>query len=115
MAEKADRREFIDLLKRMLTMDQVALPNANDRLISFYDRSASLDEFLIHHSHLTYRYFKVGSSQVHFKHLRRVNKEMLLHKSVFFGNTTFINSDKNYYQLYLSRYLRSLKRYHFTI
>lgn len=23
MAEKADRREFIDLLKRMLTMDQV--------------------------------------------------------------------------------------------
>lgn len=25
LAEKADRREFIDLLKRMLTMDQVAI------------------------------------------------------------------------------------------
>lgn len=25
MAEKADRREFIDLLKRMLTMDQVII------------------------------------------------------------------------------------------
>lgn len=28
LAEKADRREFIDLLKRMLTMDQVVIPNS---------------------------------------------------------------------------------------
>ncbi len=29
LAEKADRREFVDLLKRMLTMDQVAVYNTN--------------------------------------------------------------------------------------
>lgn len=28
LAEKADRREFIDLLKRMLTMDQVVISNS---------------------------------------------------------------------------------------
>lgn len=33
LAEKADRREFIDILKRMLTMDQVALHNTNDLVI----------------------------------------------------------------------------------
>lgn len=29
LAEKADRREFIDLLKRMLTMDQVVISNSS--------------------------------------------------------------------------------------
>lgn len=31
LAEKADRREFIDLLKRMLTMDQVVCQNLKNK------------------------------------------------------------------------------------
>lgn len=38
LAEKADRREFIDLLKRMLTMDQVAVYNA-----SYFDLRKSVN------------------------------------------------------------------------
>lgn len=34
LAEKADRREFIDLLKRMLTMDQVVIPTSSSIKLS---------------------------------------------------------------------------------
>lgn len=38
LAEKADRREFIDLLKRMLTMDQVVISVSNLSLFFFWQK-----------------------------------------------------------------------------
>jgi hypothetical protein len=40
LAEKADRREFIDLLKRMLTMDQV-VSRGNMNCVNIFTYSSS--------------------------------------------------------------------------
>ena len=48
LAEKVDRREFIDLLKRMLTMDQVRINNffVPDRYLQYFNIYKSQLQFL---------------------------------------------------------------------
>jgi hypothetical protein len=66
LAEKADRREFIDLLKRMLTMDQVAI--FMSLWIVFNQRNMQVFILLYQNLMLCCGFFCVNRNMFHSKH-----------------------------------------------